>query len=174
MGLLEILDTKRFLRMLLMILMGLLAISIETAPLGLGPGARPSPDLVLCVVAYWAIRRPGSTPLLAVFGLGLVRDLVTDVPPGAGTLTLVLAAEALKTWRRSLARYSFATEWVVVAGVALGTVALQWLMVMLMLAQPAFVSQLLYQAVYTAMAYPIVAALFRWVLRISWRKPEPV
>jgi rod shape-determining protein MreD len=173
MSALEYLDTGRLFRTVLMVVMGLLAISIETAPLGLGAGARPSPDLVLCVVAYWAIRRPGSTPMLAVFALGLVRDLVTDVPPGAGTLTLVLAAEALKAWRRSLARYSFATEWVVVAGVALATVAMQWLMVLLMLAQPAFLGQLFYQVVYTAMAYPLVAVIFRWVLRISWRKAEP-
>lgn len=174
MGLLEFLDIGRLLRTFMMVLLGLLAISIETAPLGLGPGARPSPDLVLCVVCYWAIRRPDSTPLLAVFALGLVRDLVTDVPPGAGTLTLIIAAELLKGWRRSLARHNFVMEWLVVAGAALATVALQWLMVLLLLAQPAFVGQLFYQAVYTAMAYPIVAVFFRWVLRISWRKPELV
>jgi rod shape-determining protein MreD len=169
----EQIDGARFARMMFMLTLGVLAIYIEMAPLGIGPGARPSPDLVLCVVAYWAIRRPGSTPALLVFVLGLMRDLITDVPVGAGALSLVLAAEALKAWRRALARSGFLREWITVFGAALATAAMQWLLVMVTLAQPPFLDQLLNQCLYTAMAYPAVALLFRWVLRISWRKPEP-
>ncbi|MEO1491474.1 MAG: rod shape-determining protein MreD [Pseudomonadota bacterium] len=169
----EQIDGARFSRMMFMLILGVLALYIEMAPLGIGPGAHPSPDLVLCVVAYWAIRRPGSTPVLAVFVLGLMRDLISDVPVGAGALSLVLAAEVLKRWRRTLARSGFLREWIVVFGAALATTAFQWLLVMITLAQPPFLDQLLNQCLYTAMAYPVVAMLFRWVLRISSRKPEP-
>lgn len=169
----EQIDGARFARMMFMLGLGVLAIYIEIAPLGIGPGARPSPDLVLCVVAYWAIRRPDSTPALLVFVLGLMRDLISDVPVGAGALSLVLAAEALKTWRRALARSGFLREWMAIFSAALATAALQWSLVLITLAQPPFLDQLLNQCLYTAMAYPVVAVLFRWVLRISWRKPEP-
>lgn len=169
----EQIDGARFVRMALLFTLGVLAIYIEMAPLGIGPGARPSPDLVLCVVAYWAIRRPGSTPALLVFALGLMRDLISDVPVGAGALSLVLAAEALKAWRRSLVRSGFIREWITVFCAALATAAMQWLLVLMTLAQPPFLDQLLNQCLYTAMAYPVIALFFRWVLRISARKPEP-
>ncbi|HUF57449.1 MAG TPA: hypothetical protein VMM55_12900, partial [Thermohalobaculum sp.] len=81
-----LLDVARLARTGLMSVLGLLAIYVEAAPLGIGPSAPPSPDLLLCVIVYWTARRPGSTPLLAVFALGLVRDLLTDVPTGAGAL----------------------------------------------------------------------------------------
>ena len=74
---------------------------------------------------------------------------------------------------RALARSGFLREWITVFGAALATAAMQWLLVMVTLAQPPFLDQLLNQCLYTAMAYPAVALLFRWVLRISWRKPEP-
>ena len=63
----EQLSPARLMRIALLCLLSLMAIYLEAAPLGLGTAARPSPDLLLCVVAYWAIRRPGSTPVLLVF-----------------------------------------------------------------------------------------------------------
>lgn len=166
------LDGARLWRIALMLAVGVLAVCIEAAPLGVGPAAPPSPDLLLCVVVYWAAHRPGSTPLLAVFALGLVRDLLTDVPAGAGTLALVLAAETVRAMRRRLARSSFLYEWLVLAGAALGTSALMWLLVLVTFAQPPYALDLLHQSLYTAMVYPLLAFAFRYALRVS-RRPEP-
>ena len=166
---LGLLDPARILRTALMLSLGLLAIYIEAAPLGIGPQAPPSPDLLLCVVVYWTARRPGSTPLLAVFGLGLVRDLLTDVPTGAGALSLVLAGEAVRRVRHRLARSSFVLEWLTLAGAALGTSMLLWLLTALTLTQPPYAIALFHQSLYTVMAYPLIVLAFRWVLRISWR-----
>ena len=170
----DYLSPGRWFRMALMATLAMCAIYAEAAPLGLGAGARPSPDLLLCVIAYWAVRRPGSTPMLLVFGLGLVRDLLTDLPVGAGALSLVLVAEALKRWRRALARSAFMLEWAVVALAALASTTLHWLLVVLMLAQPPYLFDLGLQCLYTAGAYPAIALIFRWLFRISWRKPEAV
>jgi rod shape-determining protein MreD len=167
-------DGARALRVALLLTVGLLAIYGEAAPLGVGPSAPPSPDLLLCVVVYWAAHRPGSTPLLAVLALGLARDLLTDTPAGAGALALVLAGEIVKSMQRRLARRTFLIEWLVLAVAALGTAALMWLLVLVTFAQPPYAADLLHQSLYTAMIYPLLAFAFRWGLRISRRRSEAV
>lgn len=172
MNLTELMSPARWFRMTLLAALGILAIYVEAAPLGLAPGARPSPDLLLCVVAYWAVRRPGSSPILLVFLLGLTRDLLTDVPVGAGALSLVLVAETLKTRRRLLARAAFPIEWLTISIAALLTAAMNWGLVLLTLAQPPYLSDIGAQVLFTALVYPFVVLVLRWVLRISWRKTE--
>ena len=166
-------SVARAFRTMLMSVLGIIAIYMEAAPLGLSPQAPPSPDLLLCVLAYFAVRRPGSCPILVVFLLGLVRDLLTDVPTGAGALSLVIGLEALKIWRRHLQRASFALEWLAVGAVAAGTAFTQWFVVLMSLAQPPYLLDLLHQCLYTTAAYGPVALVFRWLLRITWRRPEP-
>lgn|SRR5690625_2020123 len=158
-------------RMALVVLMcalGLLAIYIEAAPLGTGPLAPPSPDLLLAVVVYWSARRPRSTPLLAVFILGLVRDMLTDAPTGVGALALVFAAEFLRRIRHRLARSSFISEWLALAAAAFGTSLFAWLLITLTLTKPPFLAVLFHQSLYTIMLYPLVVVALRWGLRISW------
>lgn len=172
MNLTDFISPARWFRMVLLAGLGVLAIYIEAAPLGLAPGARPSPDLLLCVVAYWAVRRPGSSPMLLVFLLGLARDLLTDVPVGAGALSLVLVAETLKARRRLLARSAFPVEWLAVSLAAFCAAAMNWGLVLLTLAQPPYLSDIGAQVLFTAMVYPFVVIVLRWVLRITWRKAE--
>ena len=62
MELAEYLSPARMARIALLMLLGLLAIYAEAAPLGIGATARPSPDLLLCLVAYWAAAPPGLDP----------------------------------------------------------------------------------------------------------------
>lgn len=162
----------RLLRTGLMLVLGLLAIYVEAAPLGVGPSAPPSPDLLLCVVVFWAARQPRATPMLAVFALGLLRDIVTDAPTGAGALALVLAAEAVRGIRRRLARGSVMLEWLTLAAAAFATAAFMWLLTVLALSQPPYVAQLFHQSLYTIMAYPAIALALRWGLRISWQKTQ--
>ena len=96
-------------------LAGLGAVLLEAAPAGIAPLSLPSPDLLFCLVAVWAVRAPEAAPILLVFALGLVRDFLTDLPPGLGALSLVAAGEALKARAGALARQPFAVEWLWVA-----------------------------------------------------------
>jgi len=156
----------------LMLALGLAAIYVEAAPLGLAADAWPSPDILFCVVAFWATRRPEVAALVPVFALGLVRDLLTDVPTGAGALGLVLVAEFLRSLSPRLARRGFVTEWLLLAtlsGLMLGG---QWALVLLLLAHPPYLIDLWYQWLGTMALYPVVALGFRWVLRIRWRRAE--
>lgn len=168
------LSPYRLMRIALMIGLGLVAIFIEAAPLGLSADAYPSPDLLFCVVAYWSIRRPGSAVLIAVFALGLTRDLMTDAPVGAGALTLVFASEFLKSLSVGLSRRSFATEWLLLATVLAVVVMTQWFVVLLLLAHPPYLIDLGYQWLTTMVLYPVLVLIFRWLFRVGWRKGSAV
>lgn len=166
------LSPARLLHMAFVLALALVAVSIEAAPLGHHADAWPSPDLVFCIVAYWSLRRPEAVPLIAVFALGLARDLLTDAPPGAGALTLVLASEALKAAARPLARRGVGAEWLAVAGVFAALLIAQWLMVLLVLAHPPYLVELGRQWLITLALYPLLAAVFRWLFRVRRRKAE--
>jgi rod shape-determining protein MreD len=160
----------RLIRTALMLALGLIAIFIEAAPLGLSADAFPSPDILFCVVAYWSTRRPGAAALLAIFALGLARDLLTDAPVGAGALALVLASEFLKTLGSGLSRRSFATEWLLLATVLAVVLIAQWLLVLILLAHPPYLIDLAYQWLATMALYPALAVVFRWLFHIGWAK----
>jgi rod shape-determining protein MreD len=162
----------RLIRIALMLALGLAAIFTEAAPLGLSADAYPSPDILFCVVAYWSIRRPEAAVLVAVFALGLVRDLMTDAPVGAGVLTLVLASEFLKALSQGLSRRSFATEWLLLASVLALVLATQWLVVLVLLAQPPYLVDLGYQWLATMALYPALALVLRWLFRIGRPKTQ--
>jgi rod shape-determining protein MreD len=161
---------SRLFRTALLILLGLIAIFVEAAPLGLSADARPSPDLLFCVVAYWSTRRPGAAALLAIFALGLTRDLLTDTPVGAGALTLVIASEFLKTLSPGLARRRFTTEWLLLATVLALILMAQWLVVLMLLAHPPYLIDLAHQWLGTMLLYPAFALIFRWLFHVTWRK----
>ena len=174
MTLAEQLEPSRLLRTGLMLTLGIIAIYIEAAPLGFSTTAHPSPDLVLCLVVYWSIRRPGSTPVLAVFALGLLRDMLTDMPIGAGALTLVLVSEIFKARRGRLRRAPFIIEWLWLTVAAFASAAVLFSLLVLTFAQPPYAMDLVHQCLFTALAYPLMVLLLRWGLWIGWRSPERV
>ncbi|MEM9146573.1 MAG: rod shape-determining protein MreD [Pseudomonadota bacterium] len=148
-----------WLRILGLAVAGLLAITVEAAPLGLGAEAYPSPDLLFCIVAFWALRAPAAVPVLVVFALGLMRDLLTDQPIGLGVLVLVLAAEMLKSRQPVLSRQPLAVTWASVGATALAMAAALWLGVALSLAEPPGLAALALQVLATAAVYPVIALI---------------
>ena len=164
----------RLVRIVALTVLGLFAIFLEAAPVGLAPDAYPSPDLLFCLVAYWSVRRPGTAVLPVVWGLGVARDLLTDLPVGAGALGLVLVSRFLRSLGTGLARRGFVTEWTLIATLHALFLAGQWLLVVLLLSYPPYLLDLAYQWALTMALYPVVALVLRWLFRISWRRIEPV
>lgn len=160
----------RLLRMGLLLCLGILSIFVEAAPIGTGAQATPSPDLLFCIVAAIAVRRPASAPALIVLALGLMRDLLTDLPVGLGALALLLAAETLRARSGTLAHRSLLTEWSLVAAVFLAMLALQWLVLFITFVQPPYLFDLGRQWVATMLAYVPVVVTVRWVFGVGWRR----
>lgn len=167
------LGTSRVLRQILLLVLGLLAIYAEAAPIGHAAQSWPSPDMLFLVIAFFSVRRPGTALLLWVFVLGLSRDLLTDTPVGIGALSLVAASEALKSLHLTLRRASFATEMLTVAAVLAGMLAMQWLAVVTTLLPAPPIGVMLRQWALTVALYPAIALVLRWLFRVGWRRPRP-
>lgn len=148
---------------------GLAAVMLEAAPAGVAALSLPSPDLLFCLVAVWAVRAPGAAPILLIFALGLMRDLLTDLPPGLGALSLVAAGEALKARAAQLSRQPFLVEWFWVALAGAAMVALQWLGLLATFLQPPYGSLLAQQVIATALVWPLVLMLTARLLRQTRR-----
>jgi rod shape-determining protein MreD len=145
----------------------LFSLAAQLAPLGLYAGAHASPDLVWCVVAYVALRRPGAAHPLLVFGVGLLQDMLTTGPFGAGVLTMLLMSEFLRAQSHWLCRRPILFEWFVVSLTALAMMFLQWLMLTISFADPPALLELAPRLGLTILAFPLVAAAFRYLLRIG-------
>lgn len=140
---------------------GLVALFIQIAPVSQIP-ADWRPDLVWCVLAFFALRAPRAAPLLLVALLLLARDALTGAPPGAGALALLLAFEGLRLWARSRpVRPPLLSQAVAATGFQAAALALQWLMLAAVFAPTPDLDALARHLAATALALPIVALPLR-------------
>lgn len=102
---------------------------ILTVTLVLGGIARwPLPDPVsippefgLIAVFYWGVHRPGVLPLVLVFAIGLIQDLLGGDPIGLNVLIYLVACTAIRASRDFFEDKPFVIEWVgfvLMAGIA--------------------------------------------------------
>lgn len=92
-----------------------LALILAATPVGL-PGLGAA--IALPSVVFWSLFRPATMPPPAVFGLGLLQDLLAAAPLGTGVLALLLAHGLAVRWRRTLAAQSFLIVWLAFCGIA--------------------------------------------------------
>ncbi|PZW50963.1 rod shape-determining protein MreD [Humitalea rosea] len=88
---------------------------LAAAPVGVPSGV---PAVALPCVFFWSVFRPAAMPPPAVFGLGLLQDLLTFAPLGVGVFILLLVHGLALSWRRHLARQSFLVVWLAFSGFA--------------------------------------------------------
>ncbi len=142
---------------------------VKLLPLGSLAGDWPGPDILLCLIFAWIVRRPDFLPVLLVAFVLLLEDLLLMRPPGLWTALVVVATEFLRA-RIALAReLSFWTEWALVAGLMFGLlVGYRVIFAMAFLPQPGFGFAML-QTLWSILCYPVVVAASRFALDL--RKP---
>ncbi len=94
---------------------------LAAVPVGV-PGLVPA--VALPCVFFWSVFRPATLPPPAVFGLGLLQDLLTAAPLGAGVLVLLVVHGLAARWRRLLVKQSFLVVWLAFCGFTAGAAAL--------------------------------------------------
>ncbi|CAH0228212.1 rod shape-determining protein MreD [Roseomonas sp. CECT 9278] len=127
--------------------------------LAAAPVSLPSPVFAAALpcVFFWSVFRPAAMSPPVIFGLGLLLDLLTLAPLGAGVLVLLAVHGAALRFRRFLARQSFLAVWLAFCGAALVAAALFWgLQALLALRLPPF-APALHAALLSAGLYPAVA-----------------
>jgi rod shape-determining protein MreD len=121
------------------------------------------PGLVAAVtlpqVVFWSLYRPGAMSPPAVFLLGLLQDLLTLAPLGAGVLTLLVVHGLAVAWRRMLAKQSFLIVWLAFCAFAVGAAGLGYMLTALLSFSLPPPVPALHQAALTAGLYPAFAFL---------------
>lgn len=165
------LTTGLWLRRFLLLGLVLIAIFFKLLPLQSGGSTLPRPDLILCLMAAWAIRRPALVPLGSVLLVGLLTDFLFFRAPGVWTLLMILGFEALRIQARREGTMSIATE----AGTILAVFTSAFLANRLILGAFAVpqapLGATLLELVLTLICYPLVALATVFIFRV--RRPDP-
>lgn len=152
------------------------ALSIATLlyhllPLDTVPRRWAPPDLMLAFTLAWSLRRPDYTPPLAVAAVWLLSDLLLQRPPGVMAALVLLGCHYLQTRAAALSKASFAGEWLAVCLTIFGIAALNRAFLWLFAVHQAQVGLIAIQVLLTMAAYPLVALITHFVLRV--RQPAP-
>ena len=137
---------------------------IKLLPLPSTAGHLPGPDLLLCLIFAWTVRRPEYLPVLMIASVVLLEDMLLMRPPGLWTGLVILASEFIRS-RVALTRdLNFGVEWLLVAGLMVAVfLAYRVIFTLCFLPQPAFGFALV-QILWSVIAYPVVVAVSRYGL----------
>jgi rod shape-determining protein MreD len=152
------------------VLLVLLVLFLRLLPIGDADGGLPGPDLLMCLILAWVIRRPDHLPALLIAAAVLVEDLMLMRPPGLWAAAMVLATEFLRARSALTRELVFVVEWLMVAGLMLAMMLGTRLMLALAFVdQPAFGFAFV-QIVASALLYPLVCLALHYGLDL--RKPS--
>lgn len=93
----------RLLSALVPFLCGLFAVLISNLPLSLTNGLVPAPLLGLVPIYFWCLVRPDLMTPAAVFGIGVLQDVMAGGPPGIWTLSFVICYAVIDRQRDAFA-----------------------------------------------------------------------
>ncbi|AWB49416.1 rod shape-determining protein MreD [Gemmobacter aquarius] len=153
----------------LFVTLAALLLFIKLLPLGSLAGSWPGPDLLLCLILAWVVRRPDYLPVLLICAVVLIEDFLLMRPPGLWAGVVILGTEFLRVRVGLTRELSFAAEWALVAAVLVAMLlAYRLVFVIAFLPQPAFGFALL-QTLWSILCYPFVVAASRFAFDL--RKP---
>jgi len=142
---------------------------LRLLPLGHFAGALPGPDLLLCLIMAWVVRRPDFLPLSMIVIVMLIEDMLLMRPPGLWTALVVLATEFLRSRVTLTRELSFLVEWMLVSALMLGLLlAYRVILAVVFVPQPSF-GFVVVQMLWSILLYPVVVGLSAMVLNL--RKP---
>lgn len=142
---------------------------LRLLPLGSVAGDWPGPDILLCVIFAWAMRRPDYLPVWLLALVLLLEDMILLRPPGLWTAIVILAVEFVRGRVALTRELTFAAEWALVAGLMVACLVVYRLVFTLsFLPQPGLGFALM-QTLWSILCYPLVIGASR--LAFDLRKP---
>lgn len=153
-----------WLHRLLFLAVATLLIFCRLLPLKGLAGQLPGPDILLCMIFAWTVRRPDYLPVLMIAGLVLLEDLLLMRPPGLWTALVILGSEVIRSRVVLTRELSFGVEWLLVASLMLGLFVAYRLAFVLAFVPQAALGFALVQTIWSILAYPVVVAVSRYGL----------
>lgn len=150
-------EIRRFIAALIPTLTALFFVLAGVVPAGVPGLSTVTPLLSVAAIFYWVVVRPDLMPPAAVFGIGLLQDVLSGGPIGLWALTLLLVQYLSLSQRRFLVGQTFILGWVGFSSIVIGAACLAWLAAciyydVLLSPVPVFV-----QAALTILIYPVIA-----------------
>ena len=126
------------------------------------------PEWILLAVFYWGVERPDRVPMLLVWFIGLVLDVLQGTPLGVNGLCLAAVVFVASLFHERLRMYSRLQQAVVVFFLALGLECSKGVAGLLVQETPMSVT-LIVPAVITMLVWPLVAeSIRRCTRRVGW------
>ncbi|TXI05241.1 MAG: rod shape-determining protein MreD [Pseudorhodobacter sp.] len=127
-------------------------------------GQMPGPDLLLCIILAWMMRRPDYLPVLLIAAVVLAEDLILLRPPGLWTALVVLVSEIIRSRVALTRELNFSVEWLLVSALMVAMlIVYRMAFGLVLVAQPPFGFAMV-QVVWSILCYPVVVFLSRVVL----------
>ena len=154
---------------LLFVALFVVLLFLRLLPMPSTAGDWPGPDILLCLVFAWTLRRPDYLPFWLVALVVLAEDLVLMRPPGLWAALVVAGSEFFRA-RAGLAReLAFGMEWLLVAAIMVALFVTYYLVQSLVLVAQAPFGFTLIQLIASVVFYPAAVVLSR--LGFGLRKP---
>lgn len=145
---------------------------LRLLPLSAGPTGWPGPDIALCLVLAWVLRRPDQLPALLIVAAFLLEDVLLYRPPGLWPAIVLLGSEAARLREARWRDQPFMVEWLRIA-ILVGAMMLGYRIVQMLFLMPVpALGQVILQYLATVIAYPLVVLGARWLLGL--RRIGPV
>jgi len=130
---------------------------VSVVPLHIPGFAVVTPSFALMAIYHWTIYRPDLLPPVAVFGTGMLLDLLNGAPyVGTSSLLLLLLRQLLLSQRRFFVnRPPFAYLWAGFLLVTAAMTAVEWALVSLLNGSALAAEAPIFGAALTAASFPV-------------------
>lgn len=123
------------------------------------------PHLALLTILVWGLFQPALMPPHVALLLGVLTDAVLGLPLGVNALLMPLTAIVIAALERRYGHRPYALDWILAGLIAFAYQLLSWQLLGFIGGELRF-APLLWQAVTTVLAYPLVVAI---IVRIQRR-----
>lgn len=124
----------------------------------------PGPNLLLCLIFAWMVRRPDYLPVLMIAAIVLLEDMLLMRPPGLWTGLVILASEFIRGRVALTRELNFGVEWLLVAGLMLALFVVNRVILGIAFLPQPNLGFALIQVIWSVIAYPVVVAVSRYGL----------
>lgn len=129
------------------------------------------PFVPLMAVYYWAIYRPDLMPVLAVFFIGLLQDVLSGAPLGFNAFLFLATHGIVRSQRRFILGHGFFVVWAIFVMIVAGVGGVSWLVATILYRSAVPSAPAVAQLALTLAAFPFVAWILLKVQRTFLLRP---